>query len=164
MILRRPYTLPSALLYLLLLTTRFAYAEEDSPFDCRVAVEGVKFDLTSLAGEHTASQKRKTPPTTTLDLVRFDLCAELRKQEDVAEGDQSLSLTILCSTRETPEPVFKSYDGATVVIEWSAPAGCPVEGGNNGGDDKDGGNYDSKPPEDDKNESAGSGIGWFFLV
>ncbi|KAG6841907.1 hypothetical protein C0991_005637 [Blastosporella zonata] len=189
MILRRPYTLPAVLLYILLLTTHSAYAADD-PFDCRLTADGAQFDLTSLAGEHEASQKRETPPTSTVDLLRFNLCDELKKQESVPEGDQtlapksititstgplyphpsnstsihqSLSLTILCSL-ETYDPVFKSYNGAQAVVEWSAPAGCPIETDNGGGDDNDGGKHDDKPPEDDKSESAGSGIGWFFLV
>ncbi|KAG6811536.1 hypothetical protein H0H92_006969 [Tricholoma furcatifolium] len=196
MILRVPQILPLGIISLLLFLTPHSYAADDSLFDCRVTVDGVKFDLTSVAGEHTASQKRATPPTSTVDLLRFDLCAELKRQDDVDEADQDLtfstgsssskyvtvistgpeyphpsnstpihqilSLTILCSD-ETSDPVFKSYDGSQVVVEWSNPAGCPVRDGEDNGDDKNGSPKD-KFPQDDKTETAGSGISWFFLV
>ncbi|KAG6911143.1 hypothetical protein DXG01_003883 [Tephrocybe rancida] len=189
MILRLPRTLPTVILSLLLFTP--TYAADDSPFDCRVTVDGAKFDLTSLAGEHTASQKRETRPTSTIDLLRFDLCAELKKQEDVAEGDQTLApesititsigpeyphpsnstpihqslyLTILCSPGEISHPIFKSYDGSRVVVEWSAPAGCPIKGDQDTGGGSDGDKPGDKSPQDEKGKSGGSGIGWFFLV
>ncbi|KAG6901133.1 hypothetical protein C0995_016691 [Termitomyces sp. Mi166 len=209
---------------------KYTLIQDGSTFDCRVTSDGVKFDLTSLAGEHTASRKRETPPTSTADILRFDLCAELERQEGVAENDQcargtracftqinykaneedriisaiplmsasrqdltfkagtpspkyitiistgaeyppsnatpihpSLNLTILCSG-ETSDPVFKSFDGLQVVVEWSAPAGCNIEGDTDGGHNDSGGVPDNKPPQDDKTESTGSGIGWFFLV
>jgi hypothetical protein len=264
MILRPLSTLPAALLSLLLLTVPVALADEDSPFDCQATVEGVKFDLRSLAGEHTANQTRILPPSSTVDLLRFDLCADLKKAENVDERDQVrhhiyvpvtlndymlvsewnkgmldankperkrkgphnicnsinerivtepvvqgwsvmwvgcldcpsfsfscellapkfisiistgpgyphpidsrptpqvLNITVLCSPGETSDPIFKSYDGSKVTIEWSAPAGCPFQEDKGDGDDD--GKHDDKGPEDDKTESTGSGIGWFFLV
>ncbi|KAF9471592.1 hypothetical protein BDN70DRAFT_887937 [Pholiota conissans] len=71
---------------------------------------------------------------------------------------QSLNLTLLCDPQETSQPKFIAYDGSTLELEWSAPAGCPFgeeDGGHKDEDDKD------KEPE---KESVGSGIGWFFLV
>ena len=68
---------------------------------------------------------------------------------------QTFVLNLFCNT-ETSDPVFKSYDGAQAVVEWSAPAGCsfrseaPAEGG------------DDKPEKE--TEAVGSGIGWFFLL
>ncbi|KAH0589088.1 hypothetical protein H2248_004859 [Termitomyces sp. 'cryptogamus'] len=232
MILRPSCTLPAVLISFLLLITSSVYAQDGSTFECRVTTDGLKFDLTSLAGEHTARRKRETPPTSTVDLLRFNLCAELERQEDVAESDQctkgtracftqinskpdekdriisviplmsastqdltfqaetsspkyititsigaeyphpsnatpihpSLRLTILCSGGETSDPDFKSFDGSQVVVEWSTPAGCPIEGDKGGSNDDSGGIPDNQPPQNNKPESTGSGVGWFFLV
>ncbi|GLB37432.1 putative autophagy-related protein 27 [Lyophyllum shimeji] len=232
MIIRRLCSLPTFLLPLLLLTIPAAAADDDPPFDCKPTVDGLKFDLTSLAGEHTASRTRSLPPSSSVDILRFDLCADLKKVEDVDERDQcpsgtracltqtnkkdketdriisviplmnasserltfsagastqkfitiisegpeyphpidskptpqSLNMTLLCSPGDTKsDPVFKSYDGSKLVVEWSVPAGCPIQeheegsGGDSGKDDDNG-------PKDDNTQSAGSGIGWFFLV
>lgn len=88
MILRLSCALPAVSISLLLLMISSVHAQDGSPFDCRVTTNGIKFDLTSLTGEHTARRKRETPPTSTVDLLRFNLCAELERQEDVAESDQ----------------------------------------------------------------------------
>jgi len=63
---------------------------DDTPFDCLQIVEadGFKFNLTNLAGEHSINQTRKTPPTEMVDSLRFNLCADLVKSEDVADKDQ----------------------------------------------------------------------------
>lgn len=77
---------------------------------------------------------------------------------------QSLNLTIIChpGPLETPDPIFVSYDGSRLDVEWTASAGCPFEdeGGNN--DDK----KDDKKEEDNTpdHESIGSGLGWFSLA
>ncbi|KAG6820732.1 hypothetical protein H0H93_012378 [Arthromyces matolae] len=207
------------------------YAQNEAKFDCRLTTGGARFDLTSLAGEHNASRKRETPPTSTVDLLRFNLCADLKKQEDAADSDQCpsgtracltqinskpdekdrvisvislmsgstqnlafelgtasqksikitstgteyphptnstpihqlLTLTLLCTTEEAAsEPIFKSYDGSQVVVDWSTPAGCPIEGESDekNGDDKP----DNTPHDDEQTRYTGSGIGWFFLV
>jgi autophagy-related protein 27 len=69
--------------------------------------------------------------------------------------EQSLNVTLLCSSGDASEPIFKDYDGKQVQVEWTAPAGCEVTGG---GDSGDGGGNDQDA------EHVGSGIGWFFLV
>ncbi|KAH9007952.1 autophagy-related protein 27 [Lactarius deliciosus] len=67
---------------------------------------------------------------------------------------QTFVLNLLCNT-EASDPEFKSYDGAQVIVEWSAPSGCNFrEAPAEGGDDK---------PEREV-EAVGSGIGWFFLL
>lgn len=79
----------SALLILVLtggLTT--AYAQEG--FDCRVSLNNgkEKYDLTSLAGEHSISRERVTPPTRFVDTVHFDLCSDLPIHDGVDKNDQ----------------------------------------------------------------------------
>ncbi|KAJ3516832.1 hypothetical protein NLJ89_g869 [Agrocybe chaxingu] len=193
----------------------------DSPFDCHISVNDVKFDLTKLAGEHTVNRTRTTPPTVTVDFLRFDLCADLKPRGGVAEQDQcpegtrvcltevnqkeneadrvtaviplaqtnglepvfssslapkymsllfhgptysnhslpqSFNLTLFCDPQVTSEPEITSYNGTTLNLEWYAPAGCPFQEGEGGDKDED------KGGDEGKEESVGSGIGWFFLV
>lgn len=61
------------------------------PFDCRVRTNGLTYDLTPLQGEHTVSRTRETPPSSWVDSVRFDLCADLKLQDGVADSDQVCS-------------------------------------------------------------------------
>lgn len=70
------------------------------------------------------------------------------------------NLTIHCAT-EASEPVFKSYDGASLNLEWSTPAGCDFKGSDDAPqeDEGGGGSEGGKAPE-----SVGSGMGWFLLV
>ena len=88
MILRSFSRLPTVLLAVLLLFVPSSLAEDGKPFDCRVNVNGTKFDLTPLAGAHTVNRTRVTSPTTTIDVLRFDLCDDLKQLADVPESDQ----------------------------------------------------------------------------
>ena len=63
-------------------------AKSDSTFDCHVTIENIKFDLTSLSGEHVISRTRETPPTTVIESLRFNLCENLGHQGDLSEQDQ----------------------------------------------------------------------------
>jgi len=63
----------------------------DNPFDCRVRTNDLTYDLTPLQGEHIVSRTRETPPSSWVDSVRFDLCADLKLQDGVAAGDQVCS-------------------------------------------------------------------------
>jgi Autophagy-related protein 27 len=90
---RRRYQLRSVhLIYALVLFNSALFsavvAQDDNPFDCRVHAGGLDFDLTLLAGEQTISREWETPPTTMIDTVRFDLCADLKPQVGVPESDQ----------------------------------------------------------------------------
>ena len=60
----------------------------DNPFNCRVRTNDLTYDLTPLQGEHTVSRTRDTPPSSWVDSVRFDLCADLKLQDGIAAGDQ----------------------------------------------------------------------------
>lgn len=59
-----------------------------NPFNCRVRTNDLTYDLTPLQGEHTILRTRETPPSSWVDSVRFDLCADLKQQDGVAAGDQ----------------------------------------------------------------------------
>lgn len=62
--------------------------QDDDPFDCHIKTGDLNYNLTPLAGEHSISRERSTPPSTMVDIVRFDLCADLKPQEGAAEKDQ----------------------------------------------------------------------------
>jgi hypothetical protein len=76
---------------------------------------------------------------------------------------QSLNLTVICHPLEISDPIFISYDGSRLDVEWTGSAGCPFEdeGGNNDDDKNDDKKEEDKLPD---HESIGSGLGWFFLA
>jgi autophagy-related protein 27 len=61
-----------------------------SVLDCSKAVElsGRSYDLSSLAGEYSETITRSTPPSTVYDVLRFDLCGDLKRDEKAADEDQ----------------------------------------------------------------------------
>jgi hypothetical protein len=77
-----------ALLSILLFDNFLLYAHALAEFNCHINVNDANFDLTSLAGEHVINRTRSTPPTTMVDSLRFDLCADLKTIEGLAEHDQ----------------------------------------------------------------------------
>jgi hypothetical protein len=68
-------------------------------FDCSVTAEHIKFDLTSLAGERVLNRTRETPPTTMVDSLRFNLCADLEAQGNLPDQDQCGTGTRVCMTK-----------------------------------------------------------------
>jgi hypothetical protein len=82
-------------LFLAFLGTSFA---EDNPFDCHLTVNSLAYDLTKLTGEHTISRTRETPPSSMFDLVRLDLCEDLKTKESIDEKDQCSKGTRVCLT------------------------------------------------------------------
>jgi hypothetical protein len=83
-------TLPNSLpLALLLLLPSLVSAQGNSDtFNCYVTVDSINFNLTSLAGQHDISRLRQTPPSTMVDSLSFNLCADLKPKDGIAEGDQ----------------------------------------------------------------------------
>jgi autophagy-related protein 27 len=86
MVRRRPPAYSCPFSFILFFLIPFVRAQD--PFDCHVEVGNVKYDLTALAGEHTLQRTRVTPPSTMIDTLRFDLCADLKLLDGVKEGDQ----------------------------------------------------------------------------
>lgn len=82
----RPLQLPVTLLFLL----PSLIAAEDNPFDCsnKLSIDSLNFDLSKLAGEKSISRTRDRPPTTVLDELRFNVCADLVKLDGASEQDQ----------------------------------------------------------------------------
>ncbi|KAF8893772.1 autophagy-related protein 27 [Infundibulicybe gibba] len=99
MILRRnsPTTSTFPFILLLLLFSP-SLAQDEAVFDCKPSVNNLNFDLTTLSGEHSVSRTRETQPSTMIDMLRFDLCAELKPQDGVAERDQCPHGTRACLT------------------------------------------------------------------
>lgn len=82
MIIRRRHLLISFLIQWSLVSA------QDDPFNCHLTSNGLSFDLTKLTGEHKVSRTRDTPPSTMFDELRFDLCEDLKKLDNVADADQ----------------------------------------------------------------------------
>lgn len=76
------------LAFIFVIVLNIIHAKSDSTFDCRVTVENIKFDLTSLSGEHVIHRTRETPPTTTVDSLIFNPCKDLEHQDNLSEQDQ----------------------------------------------------------------------------
>jgi len=89
--------------------------DEDNPFNCRVRTNDLAYDLTPLQGEHTVSRTRETPPSSWVDSVRFDLCADLKLQDGVAAGDQCPAGTRACLTK-TNRKGSENADRVVAVI------------------------------------------------
>ncbi len=83
-------TLALLVLGMLTYSSQLMQVHAQSGFDCRISLDGGKrkYDLTSLAGEHTLAQTRDTPPSQVVDELRFDLCKDLDKKQGVEDGDQ----------------------------------------------------------------------------
>ena len=95
---------PIARLAILTLVSALASAQDASkPFDCHITIGDVKYDLTSLEGEHTVSRELSVPPTTIEDKVTFNLCKDLERKSDVPTEDQVH--TILTSSQSRTEAV-----------------------------------------------------------
>jgi hypothetical protein len=60
------------------------------PFECRFSVGSSMYDLTALAGLHTATKENRTPPTTSEARVYIDLCGEsgIPREDGVSDEDQ----------------------------------------------------------------------------
>lgn len=77
---------------------------------------------------------------------------------------QLFNLTLHCAT-ETSPPDFQSYDGVSLNLEWSTPAGCEFKDPDGTPHDDETGGGDSDSGDEGKEpESVGSGVGWFLLV
>ena len=73
-------------IFVLLFLSNVVHA--DPTFECHVQINGTKFDLTSLGGEHYINRTRETPPTTRVESLRFDLCNDLTQLDGIGENDQ----------------------------------------------------------------------------
>ncbi|KAI0820037.1 autophagy-related protein 27 [Trametes gibbosa] len=77
---------------------------------------------------------------------------------------QFLHLRLLCSPDSDPSPVsFTSYDGKDLRLEWTTVAGCPF-GAPKDGEEKPDEGGDKGGSGGHKEESVGSGLGYFFLI
>jgi len=101
-----------ALIFVIVLN--IIHAKSDSAFDCHLTIENLKFDLTSLSGEHVISRTRETPPTTMVDSLRFNLCENLKTQGDLSEQDQCGPETRFCMTMTNKK--LNKEDRITSVI------------------------------------------------
>ena len=74
-----------------MLSVYYSLADDSQTFDCQLTeIQRVKIDFTPLisAGEQTFNRTRNTPPTSTIDSLRFDLCDDLTQLRDIPEDEQ----------------------------------------------------------------------------
>jgi hypothetical protein len=76
------------LAFIFVVVLNIIHAKSDSTFDCNVTIENFMFDLTSLTGERVINRTRETPPTTMVDSLKFNLCEDLKVQDDLPEQEQ----------------------------------------------------------------------------
>ncbi|TFK75407.1 hypothetical protein BDN72DRAFT_832284 [Pluteus cervinus] len=115
-----PGTLAVLVLSILLPSLHVSAADDETPFDCRVTTDGKTWDLTKLAGEHTASRTRSSPPSSLVDTLRFDLCDNLKKMEGVKDDDQCIAGTRACLTTLNKKPEEKDLVVAVVPLAQTA--------------------------------------------
>ena len=70
----------------------------------------------------------------------------------------------LACASETANLAFTSYDGKDLYISWEAQAGCPFSSPPDGDTKEPSKGGDDKPGSGEKEESVGSGLGYFFLL
>ncbi|KDQ57471.1 hypothetical protein JAAARDRAFT_177653 [Jaapia argillacea MUCL 33604] len=117
---RRParsslFSLFSALLFL-----QSTLVSAQDTFDCHLTIDSLKYDLTSLSGEHTISRTRETPPTSWLDKATFNLCDNLKIQDGVAAGDQCPDGTRACLTKTNTKGSNSDRVVAVIPLAQSA--------------------------------------------
>ncbi|KAF7288662.1 hypothetical protein HMN09_01372200 [Mycena chlorophos] len=89
-------------LFSLLLLSSFVHAFEDSTtLDCSgpLLIDGLKYDLSQLSGEYSATRERPTPPTREIDEARISLCSDLKRLDEVPDADQCAFGARVCLTR-----------------------------------------------------------------
>ncbi|QRV94312.1 autophagy-related protein 27 [Ceratobasidium sp. AG-Ba] len=170
---------------LLLLLCVASTLANSGPFDCKADLSGVHYDFTLLGNdERTVERDRSSPPSTMHDVLRFNICKDLGRQDGVKDVDQCSQGIRACftTTNKKPEeqdrivsvvPLAQSADdytiqpfssdserGVTLVLNDSGPQthrACGSQGNND--PPKSGGG--SSPPDEDV---GGSSMGWFFFI
>ncbi|KIY73059.1 hypothetical protein CYLTODRAFT_387493 [Cylindrobasidium torrendii FP15055 ss-10] len=92
----------------------------DNVFNCLITTDSLKFDLTSLGGEHTVQRERETPPSKMVDKVRFDLCGDLKSLSDVSKQDQCPEGTRACLSTTNVKENEKDRIVAVIPIATSS--------------------------------------------
>ncbi|CAE6373278.1 unnamed protein product [Rhizoctonia solani] len=81
------------IVFLLCITSVLA---EELPPNCVFDFGKVHYDLNLMDGEWTIGRDRSTPPTKMHDELRFNICGDLKKIDDVKDGDQCGQGTRAC--------------------------------------------------------------------
>ncbi|KAA1473939.1 hypothetical protein DENSPDRAFT_803280 [Dentipellis sp. KUC8613] len=93
--------------------------------DCRIEVSRMKYDLSSISGDHTVSRTRDTPPSSMQDTIRFNICGELNILDDVDERDQCPSGTRACLTKVNKKD--SESDRVVAVVPLAQTSGLHEE-------------------------------------
>ncbi|KIK67390.1 hypothetical protein GYMLUDRAFT_156754 [Collybiopsis luxurians FD-317 M1] len=135
MILRRTHRAHTAFLLLLLSYCMPLAAADD--FKCQFTLGQQNFDLSSLNTEQKATRTRETPPTTMIDTLHFNICEDLKPQEDFPPTDQCPSGTRACLTKVNHKsdmedrvvaviPVAKADSSEAKISALSSPPGVSI--------------------------------------
>ncbi|KAF9012351.1 autophagy-related protein 27 [Cyathus striatus] len=95
----RPHIIFTISFFVPFLCHIFAVRADESSEPCRIKVDSFTFDLTQVAGEHIVNRTQDSPPTTTIESLRFNLCAELDRLDGIPDKDQCPSGTQACLTK-----------------------------------------------------------------
>ncbi|KAH9859115.1 autophagy-related protein 27 [Lenzites betulinus] len=129
---------PLSRLALLTLLSALVSAQDDpKPFDCHLTIGDLQYDLTKADGEHTAAREVSVPPTTILDKVTFNLCADLERKSDVPSEDQCPAGSRACLVRTNHKdgqadrvfsvvPLANSSASAVTYNSLSSPKGLEL--------------------------------------
>lgn len=74
-----------------------------------LVVEGHKFDFSPLKGPHTITTSEFHPPTYSNTTYTLDLCAYLKRKDDVKKGDECPNNTRGGCSRLLPDPFSYRY-------------------------------------------------------
>ncbi|KAB5583704.1 autophagy-related protein 27 [Coniochaeta sp. 2T2.1] len=95
--------LPAALVALLLLAPSSVWAA--SFLHCgNLVVDEHKFDFSPLKGPHTITTSEFHPPTYSNTTYTLDLCAYLKRKDDVKKGDECPNGTRVCAIKHLIDP------------------------------------------------------------
>nr|GAT56365.1 predicted protein [Mycena chlorophos] len=107
----------------LLLLSSFVHAFEDSTtLDCLgpLLIDGLKYDLSQLSEEYSATRERPTPPTREIDEARISLCSDLKRLDEVPDADQCAFGARVCLTRtnykDGKETIFSVVPAAQTEV------------------------------------------------
>ncbi|QRV79669.1 autophagy-related protein 27 [Ceratobasidium sp. AG-Ba] len=106
---------------LLLLLYAASTLANSGPFDCKADLSGVHYDFTLLGNdERTVERDRSSPPSTMHDVLRFNICKDLGRQDGVKDVDQCSQGTRACFTTTNKKPEEQDRIVSVVPLAQSA--------------------------------------------
>ncbi|KAG9316638.1 autophagy-related protein 27-domain-containing protein [Chiua virens] len=123
---RRPAPVHFFPLLFLLSAAIHVTAQNSRSFDCHFSVGDRHYDLSELAGIKVVNRTRDSPPTTYLDELRFDLCADMTP----VEADRNLVVKCPSGTRACLTTINQKADNperVTAVVPIAVSSSLEAE-------------------------------------